>query len=119
MKTSTLCPLPAGSCIVRDNRCWHGGTPNLSAEPRLLPNVEYFAPWFRSEYIVPCMPYERWAALPTAHARRICRLVVAPRGEAVLGAGFLHPQAAARRAARAAQLAALAAPPQFPPPELD
>lgn len=24
MKTSTLCPLPAGSCIVRDNRCWHG-----------------------------------------------------------------------------------------------
>ena len=27
MKHSVLCPLPAGSAIVRDLRLWHGGTP--------------------------------------------------------------------------------------------
>ena len=27
MRLSTICPLPAGSAIIRDARCWHGGTP--------------------------------------------------------------------------------------------
>ena len=72
----------------------------MSDEARLLPNVEYFAPWFRSEYIFHSMPYERWAELPTEHARQISRLVVAPRGEVVLGAGFVHPRSRNRRAAR-------------------
>ena len=31
MRLSTICPLPAGSAVFRDARCWHGGTPNLSA----------------------------------------------------------------------------------------
>ncbi len=51
MRLSTICPLPAGSAIFRDARCWHGGTPNLSREVRAMPNVEYFAPWFRSEAV--------------------------------------------------------------------
>ncbi len=51
MRFSTICPLPAGSAIIRDARCWHGGTPNLSREVRAMPNVEYFAPWFRSEAV--------------------------------------------------------------------
>ena len=63
--------------------CRHGGTPNLSEEPRSLPNVEYFAPWFRSEYIVPSMPYERWEGL-SEHGQRISRFVVVPKGEAVI-----------------------------------
>ena len=63
--------------------CRHGGTPNLSDEPRSLPNVEYFAPWFRSEYIVPSMPYERWEGL-SEHGQRISRFVVVPKGEAVI-----------------------------------
>ena len=41
MKLSTVCPLPAGSAIFRDNRAWHGGTPNLSDHVRAIPNVEY------------------------------------------------------------------------------
>ena len=67
--------------------CRHGGTPNLSDEPRSLPNVEYFAPWFRSEYIVPSMPYERWEGL-SEHGQRISRFVVVPKGaNSVISAG--------------------------------
>ena len=36
MKHSILCPLPAGSAIVRDLRLWHGGTPSGSSSTRLL-----------------------------------------------------------------------------------
>ena len=35
------------------------------------------------------------------------------------GAGFVHPLAAERKAAREAQLAGLPRPPQFPPPQLE
>ena len=62
MKLSTVCPAPAGSAIFRDVRCWHGGTPNLSREVRAAPNIEYFAPWFRSEALMRSMPYEQWQA---------------------------------------------------------
>ena len=44
MKLSTVCPAPAGSVLIRDDRAWHGGTPNLSQEVRPIPNVEYWAP---------------------------------------------------------------------------
>ena len=106
MKLSTLCPVPAGSAIFRDNRCWHGGTPNLSNEIRSLPNIEYFAPWFRSEGIVRSMPYERWRELST-HGRRISRYVMCGPGEVVVGAGFTHPRARAREEFIAAQLAVM------------
>eukprot|EP00927_Polykrikos_kofoidii_P049282 TRINITY_DN43360_c0_g1_i1.p1 TRINITY_DN43360_c0_g1~~TRINITY_DN43360_c0_g1_i1.p1 ORF type:complete len:501 (+),score=58.10 TRINITY_DN43360_c0_g1_i1:83-1585(+) len=36
-----LCPLPAGSLIVRDLRLWHGGTPNLLNRTRYLPGLEF------------------------------------------------------------------------------
>ena len=61
MRLSTVCPLPAGSAIFRDARCWHGGTPNLSREVRAMPNVEYFAPWFRSEALIRSMSYDDMA----------------------------------------------------------
>ncbi|MDH3753689.1 MAG: phytanoyl-CoA dioxygenase family protein [Acidimicrobiia bacterium] len=106
MKTSTLCPVPARSAIIRDNRAWHGGTPNLSREVRALPNIEYFAPWFRSEGIIRSMPYERWKEL-SDHGRRVSRLVMCGPGEIVIGAGFTHPRARARDGFVADQLEAI------------
>jgi hypothetical protein len=106
MKHSTLCPVSAGSAIIRDNRAWHGGTPNLSSEVRSMPNIEYYAPWFRSEGIHRCMPHELWAGL-SEHGKRICRYVVCDPGEPVIGAGFTHPRGRDRDAFIAEQLAAL------------
>ena len=34
MKYSTLVGAKAGAAIFRDNRCWHGATPNVSKEIR-------------------------------------------------------------------------------------
>jgi hypothetical protein len=106
MRLSTICPLPAGSAIFRDARCWHGGTPNLSRGVRAMPNVEYFAPWFRSEALIRSMPYDSWRAL-SPHAQRISRYVVCEPGQAVVGAGFNHPRTAERERHRAAELDAL------------
>lgn len=52
MRLSTVCPVPAGAVQIRDVRAWHGGTPNLSDHVRAIPNVEFYAPWFR-EPIIP------------------------------------------------------------------
>jgi hypothetical protein len=106
MRLSTICPLPAGSAIFRDARCWHGGTPNLSRDVRAMPNVEYFAPWFRSEALIRSMPYDSWQAL-SPHAQRISRYVVCDPGQAVVGAGFNHPRTAERERHRAAELDAM------------
>lgn len=106
MRFSTLCPLPAGSAIIRDARCWHGGTPNLSREVRAMPNVEYVAPWFRSQAVIRSMSHERWRTL-SSHAKRISRHVVCDPGESVIGEGFSHPQRAERERVRSAQLATL------------
>ena len=106
MRLSTVCPLPAGSAIIRDARCWHGGTPNLSTEVRAMPNVEYMAPWFRSESIVRAMSHDTWLGL-SPHARRISRFVVHDPGEAVVGAGINHPRRAERERIREEQLAAM------------
>lgn len=97
MRWSTVCPAPAGSAIIRDNRAWHSGTPNLSDHVRALPNVEYYAPWFRSESVHRCLPFDRWETL-SDHGRRITRYVVAQPGEVVMGAGFTHPRQAERDA---------------------
>lgn len=106
MRLSTVCPVPAGTAIFRDVRCWHGGTPNLSRQVRAMPNVEYFAPWFRSEALARTMSYDTWRGL-SPHAQRICRHVVRDRGEPVVGEGFHHPGRAERERHRDAQLAAM------------
>jgi hypothetical protein len=106
MRLSTVCPLPAGSAIIRDARCWHGGTPNLSREVRAMPNVEYMAPWFRSEALIRSMSYDTWRTL-TPHAQRLSRYIVCDRGEPVVGAGITHPRGAERERIRDAQLAAM------------
>jgi hypothetical protein len=103
MKLSTVCPVPAGSAIIRDNRTWHGGTPNLSRDVRAMPNIEYFAPWFRSEGVIRSMPFKRWQEL-SPHGRRISRHVMLGAGERLIGEGFIHPKRAEREAFRAQQL---------------
>lgn len=106
MKLSTVCPAPAGTAVFRDIRAWHGGTPNLSRDVRAMPNVEYFAPWFRSEGIMRSMPYEQWEKL-SPHAQRISRYVACDKGEQVIGAGFMDPRRKKREAFKQKQLAAL------------
>jgi hypothetical protein len=109
MRFSTVCPLAAGSAIIRDPRCWHGGTPNLSRDVRAMPNVEYLAPWFRSEALQRSMSYETWRTL-TPHAQRLARYVVAFPGEPVVGEGFHHPRRAVREQRVADDLAAMGEP---------
>jgi ectoine hydroxylase-related dioxygenase (phytanoyl-CoA dioxygenase family) len=82
MRFSTLCPLPAGSAVIRDHRAWHGGTANVSRTVRAMPNIEFYAPWFRSQYTTKSMPHGRWLAL-SPHARQICSRVVAAEGQAL------------------------------------
>ncbi|MEM8924847.1 MAG: phytanoyl-CoA dioxygenase family protein [Actinomycetota bacterium] len=108
MRLSTVCPLPAGSAIIRDARCWHGGTPNLSTEVRAMPNVEFMAPWFRSEALIRSMPFDRWRRL-SPHAQRLSRYIVCDRDEPVIGAGFNHPRRAERDRRREEELARLSA----------
>ena len=100
MRLSTLVGAPAGAGVFRDNRAWHGATPNLSREIRSLPNVEYGAPWLpepRDGHRT-TMPHDIWQTL-TPHGRHICRRVKAPPGAWPAGAGVMHPLGAERRAA--------------------
>ncbi|MBV7339720.1 phytanoyl-CoA dioxygenase family protein [Chloroflexi bacterium TSY] len=90
MRLSTLVGAPAGAGVFRDNRCWHGGTPNLSKEIRALPNVEYAPPWRTLEHFTQSMPHEIWETL-TPHGQHICRTIKAEPGVWPAGAGIMHP----------------------------
>ena len=106
MRLSTVCPLPAGSAIIRDARCWHGGTPNLSHGVRAMPNVEFMAPWFRSDALRRSMSYDTWVGL-TPHAQRLSRYIVCDKGEPVIGEGISHPRRSERERIRDEQLEAM------------
>ena len=97
MRYSTLVGAPAGAGVFRDNRAWHGATPNLSRQVRALPNVEYGAPWTRGPR-AKTMPYDIWETL-TPHAKRVAECVRADPGKWPSGAGVMHPLVAGRRAA--------------------
>jgi ectoine hydroxylase-related dioxygenase (phytanoyl-CoA dioxygenase family) len=79
MRLSTVCPAPAGAIMVRDVRAWHGGTPNLSDAVRAIPNLEFYAPWFR-EPIVPGIDYRDYRTL-SERAQRLTRFCVADSSE--------------------------------------
>lgn len=85
MKLSTVSPAPAGSVLIRDVRCWHGGTPNLSDEVRAIPNVEFYAPWFR-ENLRKSVPREIYDQL-SEHAQAVSQFIVADRDE-ILETGY-------------------------------
>lgn len=99
MRTSTLVGAKAGSGMFRDNRGWHGATPNLSREVRALPDVEYSAPWTSRRGVPRAMPHEIWQSLST-HGQSITQWTKADPGVWPAGAGFMHPIAATRRKAK-------------------
>ena len=68
---------------------------NLTDELRAIPNVEYYAPWFR-EPIVPGISYDDWRQL-SDHARHLTRYCVADSSEE-LPAGFRLGRTPPRRA---------------------
>lgn len=81
MRLSTVCPAPAGSIQLRDVRAWHGGTPNVSGEMRAIPNLEFYAPWFR-EPIVPGINRADWEQMSEV-ARRVTRFTVADSADPI------------------------------------
>jgi hypothetical protein len=100
MRLSTLVGAPAGAGVFRDNRAWHGATPNLSREIRAMPNVEYGAPWLEEKWFAPSMPHEVWQTL-SAHAQSIARRIKTDPGVWPAGAGVMHPLASKRKEAKA------------------
>lgn len=53
---------PAGTALLRDVRCWHGGTANNSDGARIMSSAGYYAPWFRrpaSERALPLALYRQ------------------------------------------------------------
>ena len=88
MRLSTVCPAPAGAIMVRDVRAWHGGTPNVSDAARSIPNLEFYAPWFR-EPIVPGITYDAYRSL-SERAQRIVRPCLADSSETLLTGATLR-----------------------------
>lgn len=82
MRLSTVCPAPAGAIMVRDVRAWHGGTPNVSDAIRSIPNLEFYAPWFR-EPIVPGITYGDYRKL-SERAQKLVRHCVADSSETLV-----------------------------------
>lgn len=99
MRLSTLVGAKAGAGVFRDNRAWHGATPNLSREIRAMPNVEYHAPWVDPSLYWKSMPHEIWQTL-SPHAQRACRYIKTEPGIWPAGAGVMHPIAAKRKEAK-------------------
>jgi hypothetical protein len=99
MRLSTLVGAKAGAGVFRDNRAWHGATPNLSREIRAMPNVEYHAPWVDPSLYWKSMPHEIWETL-SPHAQRACRYIKTEPGVWPAGAGVMHPLAAKRKQAK-------------------
>ena len=97
-------PAPA-SAVFRDNRAWHGATPNLSREIRAMPNVEYGAPWLDPTPFKGTMPHEIWEGL-SDHAKALALAVKTEPGVWPAGAGVMHPLLSSRRKAKEAARAA-------------
>ena len=89
MRLSTVCPVPAGSVQIRDVRAWHGGTPNLTDSARAIPNVEFYAPWFREPMIPGITAADHRRLSP--QAQRLTRLLVADSAEELLTGYTLKP----------------------------
>ncbi|MDA9366859.1 hypothetical protein N9R10_04370, partial [Pseudomonadales bacterium] len=88
MRLSTVCPVPAGSIMIRDVRAWHGGTPNVSETMRAIPNLEIYAPWFR-EPIVPGITYQDYKGL-SVEAQRLVQHCVADSSEGLVTGATLR-----------------------------
>ena len=96
MRWSTLVGAQAGAGVFRDNRTWHGATPNVSREIRSLPNIEFAPEWSDKEHFSKSMPHEIWETL-TPHGKKICRRIKEEPGVWPEGAGVMHPLARERK----------------------
>ena len=85
MRTSTLCPLPAGSALFRDPRTWHGATPNLSDRPRAVPCALFSASWFGAPRNRHVMPREIFETLSPQGQAACAELVLLPGEELAEG----------------------------------
>ena len=74
MKNAYACA-PQKSAIIRDVRCWHGGTPNTSDQTRIMTGVGYYAPWFRNPQIAGEMPRAIYDTL-SDRGKALCRHIV-------------------------------------------
>lgn len=81
---TTMCPLPAGTAIIRDLRTWYGGTPNLTTNHRAMPNAE-FTTKHRAMRLRKAMPHEIWTTL-SERGRHLARFIRAEEGDADLEA---------------------------------
>ena len=76
MKESIVCA-PAGTALIRDVRCWHGGTANDSDEIRPMTSVGYLAPWFRLPGLSPSLPRKLYETL-SPRGKELARFIVQP-----------------------------------------
>ncbi len=74
MRRSFVCA-PPGTAIIRDVRCWHGGTRNSSDQVRIMLGIGYYAPWFRQARMHGVVPRSLYRTLP-ARAQRLARFIV-------------------------------------------
>jgi len=88
MRLSTVCPAPAGAIMIRDVRAWHGGTPNIANAMRAIPNLEFYAPWFR-EPIVPGITHADYRRL-SDRAQKLVRHCVADSSETLVTGATLR-----------------------------
>ena len=74
MKSSIVCA-PAGTVIIRDVRCWHGGTANNSDKIRPMLDVLYLAPWFRLPHMNQILSRPSYENV-SPRAQSLCRFIV-------------------------------------------
>ena len=72
-RKSLVCA-PAGTALVRDVRCWHGGTANNSDEIRIMTSTGYYAPWFLRPDLGTPLPLARYREL-SERGRKMCRYI--------------------------------------------
>lgn len=89
MRLSTVCPAPAGAVQIRDVRAWHGGTPNVSDEMRAIPNIEFYAPWFREPMISGITRADHQRLSP--HAQKLTRHLVADSADGLVTGYTMTP----------------------------
>ncbi len=78
-KEAIVCA-PAGTAVLRDVRCWHGGTANNSDAPRIMTSAGYYAPWFRRPGFDEGMPLALYNKL-SERGKKLCRSIVGWQGK--------------------------------------
>ena len=87
-KRMRLCPVPAGTAIVRDIRNIHGGTPNVSGAICFMPSIEYVSLSFRDTNrqdvfpLTPCLPHTLFVKMK-GEVRELCEDIAMRSGEDV------------------------------------